>query len=683
MNSTPAHPVLTVSDLTVTLDLPTGPATAVNGVDLTIAAGEAVGMVGESGSGKSMTALAISRMLPSVGRISGGSIVFDGDDITHAGEHVMRRIRGGRIGMVFQDPLASLNPLMTVGAQITETLRLHGASAKEARRRAVELLQLVGIKNADRVVDDHPHEFSGGMRQRVMIAIAVANNPKLLIADEPTTALDVTIQAEILALLGRLRSELGTATLLITHDLGVVEENCDRVVVLYGGRIAETGRHTDVLDTPRHPYTSQLMRAVPRLSTKPELRLYTIPGSPPDLSRPALGCTFADRCSHAEQTCRDEQPPLLPSATNPSHLAACWVAGDTAAPPPPDHRPARVAEIALDVREDAAPVVVVDNLVIDYRAQRKRHAGAPAVDGVSLRASAGRTLGLVGESGCGKTSVSRAVAGLVPATSGSITIDGADWRSAGRADRVRMRRAVQMVFQDPYGSLNPRWRVRDIVSEPLRNGVDSDRGPAELLDLVGLPQRFLSRFPSELSGGQRQRVGIARALAMQPQIIVADEPVSALDVSVQAQVINLLSDLRDELDVGYVFVAHDLAVVRQVSDDLAVMYLGRIVEQGPAAEVFHRPRHPYTSVLMAAAPGMDRQTTQVHSAATAPPIDLSVGCRFRNRCPIGPLARADRTICETTDPQLVNQGAGHTAACHFAGELALAGAEAAQAAPLS
>jgi peptide/nickel transport system ATP-binding protein len=680
-------PLLAVRDLTVTIDLETGPATAVDGISFGIDRGQILGMVGESGSGKSMTAHAITRMLPAAARTSGGQVTFDGQDLTTADKRTMRQVRGGSIGMVFQDPLASLNPLMTVGAQISEALRLHGSSRATAAKRAVELLDLVGITNPGSAVHDRPHEFSGGMRQRVMIAMAIANNPKLLIADEPTTALDVTIQAEVLGLLTRLRDEFGMAIMLISHDIAIIEQVCDRVVVLYGGRIAETGRRSSVLSTPRHPYTYQLMQSVPRLAAPVQRRLYAIGGQPPDISQGTQGCRFMPRCEFAEQRCTT-QPPLRPGpGTASDHLAACWVISepgrqfDNATPAAPAEAADRAPDDAVPPPgteagspSRAAGVLVIDKLAVDYRRGGRRPGRQfPAVDSVSLTVSPGRTLGLVGESGSGKTTVARAALGLVRPTSGSVTVAGMEWHKARGADRARMRAAVQLVFQDPYASLNPRWRVRQIVAEPLGRRPPGQRAdPADLLQRVGLPVRFLDRYPDELSGGQRQRVGIARALACEPEILIADEPVSALDVSVQAQVINLLTELRDDLGVGLVFIAHDLAVVRHVSDDLAVMYRGRIVEQGPAEAIFTGPRHPYTAVLMASAPGQPTAATAMAGAlpvaASRPPADSRTGCRFRDRCPAGPLLHPERTVCTEQDPQLDGQPGSHRSACHFPDE---------------
>jgi peptide/nickel transport system ATP-binding protein len=592
--------------------------TLVDGVDLAIGEGEILGVVGESGAGKSMTALAMTRMLPAGVRMGAGTISFDGTDLAAADARTLRSVRGGRIGMVFQDPLSSLNPTMTVRAQIAEALRLHGSSRGEARRRAAELLALVGIREPG-AAGRYPHEFSGGMRQRVMIAIAVANNPRLLIADEPTTGLDVTIQAEVLALLTRLRDELGTAIMLITHDIGVVEQLCDRVTVLYGGRVAETGRLGQVTGGPRHPYTWQLIRSVPRLDDDPAVRLPAIPGAPPDPAEAGPWCLFASRCAFAEDRCRREEPALR-ARDDSAHAAACFVINDAGRDLALD-APIEPAASIAPVRPPAhgEPIVEVREAVVDYHARaRERHpdrVGPPAVDGVSLSICAGQVLGIVGESGSGKSSLARAIVGLESTSGGSVAVDGRDWGTASAEQRASMRRTVQLVFQDPLASMNPRWRVRQILAEPLRVTGETERTPEQLLELVGLGARLLERYPDELSGGQRQRVGIARALAVRPRVIVADEPVSALDVSVQAQVINVLSDLRDEFHVGLVFVAHDLAVARHICDEVAVMYRGRIVEQGPAETVLRHPRDPYTIRLVDSVPGRRRPAVASSPAA--------------------------------------------------------------------
>jgi peptide/nickel transport system ATP-binding protein len=589
-----------------------------DGVDLRIARGEVVGMVGESGAGKSLTALSVIRMLPHAARITGGRILFDGRDLASAGKATLRQLRGGQVGVVFQDPLSALNPLMTVGAQIEEALRLHGTARRQARSRAVELLALVGIHDPADAVHDYPHEFSGGMRQRVMFAIAVANNPRLLIADEPTTGLDVTIQAAVLRLILKLREELGTAVLLITHDIGVVEEVCDRVTVLYGGRVMEVGSGKQVLGTPRHPYTVELIRSVPRIDAEPVNQLAVIPGAPPLPGELASGCPFAPRCAFAMERCDTNVPQLAVGADGSG--IACWLTGDhpelRSRPIEPDvaQTPPRTAVSRAAVScaggGDGDPageaIVEISDLRICYgSAGRRGRATTPAaVDGVTLTASTGRVLGLIGESGSGKTSVAKAIVGLVKPTSGIVRVNGLSWTEATAAETAAMRHTVQLVFQDSLAAMDPRWRVRQIVSEPVRDGrYGFGLELVSLLEAVGLDRRFLDRYPDELSGGQRQRVGLARALAIGPRLIVADEPVSALDVSVQAQVINLLAELRDMFGVGLLLVTHDLAVARHLADEVAVMHHGRIVEQGPAARVFQEPREAYTAELIGSVPG--------------------------------------------------------------------------------
>ncbi|ROO85125.1 peptide/nickel transport system ATP-binding protein [Actinocorallia herbida] len=661
-------PLLEVRGLRVAFPGPDGPVTAVAGVGLTVGRGEVVGVVGESGSGKSVTARSIMGLLRPPGRIEEGTIILDGTDLRTLPAKAMRAVRGRRAAMVFQDPQSTLNPVRTVGDQVAEALTVHGAAKVRARERAVELLELVGIPDARRRAAAYPHEFSGGMRQRVVIAIALANDPDLLIADEPTTALDVTVQAQILRLLTRLRDDLGIAVLMITHDMGVVAEICDRVAVMYAGRVVETGPVTDVFAAPRHPYTAALLRAMPGGPG----RLAAIPGSPPDPAALPAGCAFHPRCPSAATRCAEARP-ALPDGP---HEAACWFPLPAAArraeavtTPRPDAGPGRA-----ETPGPVPPVLEVRELRVDVGRRGgllRRPAPVFAVDGVSLHVAAGETLGLVGESGCGKSTFSRAVVGLGPEPSGEILLDGHEIRPGG----AELRRAVQYVFQDPYGSLNPRRTIRQTLLEAIEAGggdPHDEEKAAEMLETVGLGRRHLDLRPHAFSGGQRQRVGIARALAASPRVLLCDEPVSALDVSIQAQIINLLADLRDGLGLGYLFIAHDLGVVRHLSDRVAVMYLGRIVETGPAERVYTAPLHPYTAALLSSSPepspGARRERIVLGGdppSAGAPPS----GCRFRTRCPIGPLHRSDRSICaETAPPRPGPDGA----ACHFPGELKVA-----------
>jgi peptide/nickel transport system ATP-binding protein len=665
-------PLLDVRDVRIDLRTPSGPAIAVEKLTFAVGAREILGVIGESGSGKSLSALAIVRMLPVAAQTVDGQVLFQGRDLLTLDDKAMRRVRGREIGIIFQDPLAYLHPLKRVGKQVEEVLTIHGVSPSQAHARAVELLTLVGIKNAKQRMDDYPHQFSGGMRQRVMIAMAVAHNPSLVIADEPTTALDVTVQQEILALLKRLRDELGTAVVLITHDMSIVEQTCDNVVVMYSGHIAEAGAAKEVLARPRHPYSRELLLSVPRLDVDVQQRLPAIPGQPPDPAHRPSGCPFNDRCPDVIDKCHSQMPPLLgisgPSQTD-GHAVACWVA------PLPSQSVAQAQPPREPTTEPAAagPTVVVDDIRVGFRQQRGlRRLTVVVLDGISLDLRPGRATGLVGESGSGKSTLARVVLGLQPVDHGRVVVSGHQWTSANDHDRAQMRRDVQMVFQDAYAAMNPRMRVHDIVAEPIRNfrlrrASEVTARVHELLDRVGLAPRHASLLPYQLSGGQRQRVGIARALAVEPRIVVADEPVSSLDVSVQAQVINLFADLRDDLGVGYLFITHDLAVARHLCDDIAVLYRGRIVEQGPAADIFHRPQHPYTSALLASAAGGVRAAGRAVLAGLDGPADG--GCRFSERCPVGPLVNPSRTRCVTDDPALELRGAEHLSACHFPGEV--------------
>ncbi|WP_432085870.1 ABC transporter ATP-binding protein [Streptomyces sp. bgisy095] len=622
-------PLLEVRCLDVGFTTPDGrPLHAVRDVSFTLRRGETLAVVGESGSGKSTTALALLRMLPGTGRITGGSVLLDGEDLATATEDRLREVRGARIGMIFQDPMTALNPVLSIGRHLDEVLRAHGtgtagtgtdgigadgaATAGKAprpdrparpgravrRARALELLRLVGIPDPERRLDDHPHQFSGGQRQRILIAMALAGEPDVLLADEPTTALDATVQDQILTLLGDLTRTTGTALVLITHNMGVVARACERVLVMYGGTVVEDGPTAEVLTRPRHPYTAGLLAAVPRLSAPSGTRLTGIPGTPPDLSLPLAGCAFAARCALAENHCHTTAPPLV--ALTDTVRAACLPAAERAEPLPPPPPPARI-----DRPAPGAVVLAAEGLRKTYRGRGRRT--FTALDDVSLTLAAGETLGIVGESGSGKSTLARVLAHAHPSDGGRILLDGEDVTRPGRAELHAVRRRVQMVFQDPYASLNPRMSVGEIVAEPLRafgTVAPAERAArvAELLRLVGLDPAAADRHPRSFSGGQRQRVGIARALAPEPSVLICDEPVSALDVSVQAQIVGLLTDLQRDLGLALVFIAHDLAVVRQVSHRIAVMHEGRIVETGAADELCERPRDPYTRALLAAAP---------------------------------------------------------------------------------
>ncbi|HEX2273880.1 MAG TPA: ABC transporter ATP-binding protein [Acidimicrobiales bacterium] len=668
--------VLAVEDLRVHFDTDVGVVKAVDGVSWSLGSGETLGIVGESGSGKSVAALTVLGLVPAPpARFPSGRVYFDGRDLLAAGETELRRVRGRRISMIFQDPLNSLNPVFEVGAQVAEAIRAHDKVGRAAaRRRAVDLLREVGIPDADRRSEEYPHQLSGGMRQRVMIAMALALDPQVLLADEPTTALDVTVQAQIMDLLGRLRADRGTAMVLISHDLGLVAGQADRVVVMYAGRVAEVAPVEDLYHRPRHAYTLGLLSSLAHLGGGAGHRLRAIPGQPPSLLAVPPGCPFHPRCGFATEVCRAEAPPLAPKE-HPGHLAAC-------------HHSDRVAEAAAATLEPAAavyrnrhmttagsqgtpPLLEVDGLAKHYRV---RGGTMRAVDGVSFTVGRGETLALVGESGCGKSTTARSVLRLVEPTSGAVRFDGENITGASPARLRALRREMQMVFQDPYASLNPRMTVRTILSEPFRvHGLDPDGQVTRLLDLVGLGSEHSGRYPHELSGGERQRVGIARAVALGPKLVVCDEPVSALDVSIQAQVLNLLANLQEELRLAYLFIAHDLSVVRHIAHRVAVMYQGGLVELADRETLFERPAHPYTQALLSAVPVPDpvKQRARpriVVRGDVSSPVDPPGGCRFRSRCPkfATELADAERRRCIEDAPALVDRGHGHPAACHYA-----------------
>ncbi len=679
------RPLLEVSHLRTVFDTEEGTVVAVDDVSFEVGEGEVFAIVGESGSGKSVTALSLMGLIGGGrGHVAGGQIRFAGRDLLAEGERGWRRLRGRDISMIFQDPMTSLNPVYTVGDQVAEVVRIHTKCTRAAAMEsAVEMLARVGIPNPRRRAGEYPHQFSGGMRQRAMIAMAMIGQPRLLIADEPTTALDVTIQAQILDLLASIRSEYGTAIILITHDLGVVAGFSDRVMVMYGGRVHETGPTRDIFYRSRGPYTWGLLDTIPRLDRPPGLDLNPIEGSAPSLITPPPGCRFEPRCRHAQDVCRDSVPSLVPHREG-GHLTACHFADD---PEWLGSRPSAgsVVEAPARIRrrESSALLEVVDlvkHIPITGGMVLSRRAGhVKAVDGISLSINRGETFGLVGESGCGKTTTGRLIMRLLRPTSGQIRFGGQDVLSLSGSDLRTYRRKVQMVHQDPYASLNPRMRLRDIVAEPLRiHGEDTRAGirkrVQELFEVVGLDVTYGSRYPHELSGGQRQRIGIARALALQPELLILDEPVSALDVSIQAQILNLLSQLQHELDLTYLIIAHDLAVVRHLSRRVGVMYLGRIVEMGDREEVYQRPSHPYSQALLSAipVPDPDRERARVVRRLKGDPpspSDPPPGCTFHPRC-----WKAE-DLCTAEVPQLETRITdGTLSACHFAAPIEPSGA---------
>ena len=750
-------PVLDIENLSTHIKLTNSVVQAVGNVDMKIDAGETLGVVGESGCGKSMTGLSIMGLLPPGGSIVGGSIKLDGRELVGLKQEELRQVRGNDIAMIFQDPLTSLDPTKTIGYQVAEPVRLHqGVSKAQALHRAVEVMSLVGLPRPKERLDDYPHQLSGGLRQRVMIAMALANEPKLLIADEPTTALDVTIQAQILALLRDLKDRLGMAMLLITHDMGVIAGHADRVNVMYAGRVVETAEVRELFNEMHHPYTQALLASIPQLDQDANKALHAIPGLPPDLSHLPQGCRFAARCSRATDKCRTDEPSL--SGKTYEHRFSCWhpvdgplalavigEAGPDAASTglvssdaesvaeaalPPDkagYTPEFVAdapladaaaadgevpevaaeadetqetreaeaivvaaglEVTADGRlevtermvevtaangDGVAPLLEITNLVKEFPITsgvlQRKVGSVKAVSDVSFSVPAGTTFGLVGESGCGKTTIGRMIVALEKPNSGAITLGGMNVSKLRGTELRRKRRDLQIMFQDPQSSLDPRMRVGAIIGEPLAvQHLGSKRAQRdrvfELLGEVGLPRNAVERYPHEFSGGQRQRIGLARALTLNPRLIVADEPVSALDVSIRAQVLNLMKRLQASHGLTYVVISHDLAVVKYMAERIGVMYLGKLVELGSAQNIYERAAHPYTAGLIATIPvpkpSLERAKKGAAIKGELPsPVNPPSGCRFRTRCPFA------QERCAAEEPKLRSFGPGHVAACHF------------------
>ena len=712
--------VLEVTDLRVSFPGEKGKRLeAVRGLSYQVRRGETLAIVGESGSGKSVSSMAAIGLLPTNAAVT-GSVRFRGRELLGLGDKEMSRIRGAGISMVFQDPLSALTPVYRVGEAIAAAIRVHqDMSSEAATRRAVELLELVGIPDPVRRAQAFPHEFSGGMRQRVMIAMAIANDPDVIIADEPTTALDVTVQAQILEVLATAKEATGAAIVLITHDLGVVAGFADRATVMYAGRPVETATVEELFAAPpKMPYTAGLLGSLPRLDAGRGARLRSIPGSPPSLLELGAGCPFAARCEFVVDVCRTAEPELVEVGRG--RAAACHRSGEgldlMAAPVEPEPVAAEVAagaaaeaaveptgesevEVATTAAADpdrgvAEPVLTVRGLIKHHPLTkgsiiRRRIGTVRAVDGVSLDIAAGSTLALVGESGSGKTTTVMEILRLHTPQAGSISVLGHDLDELNRGRNVRrrakqVRAGIAAVFQDPLASLDPRLPVGDLLAEPLRTHGHTKIAPRvrELLEMVGLEASHANRFPREFSGGQRQRVAIARALALEPRLVVLDEPVSALDVSVRAGILNLLADLQRELGLAYLFVSHDLAVVRHVADRVAVLNLGRVVEYGQADSVFEDPRHPYTRALLSAVPVPDPVVERRRERIVLPgdppspvvldgDVEALRGCRFRSRCPLYAALEDDsaRGLCESQDPELtaVETGADRSAACHHLG----------------
>ena len=658
-------PLLEVIDLKTFFDGELGEVRAVDGVSFHIGWGETLAMVGESGSGKSVTGLSIMRLLDGTGRITGGSILLNGENLLAKPEAEMRRIRGNAISMIFQEPMTSLNPVFTVGDQIAETIALHKrVGSVAAKSQAIEMLDLVGIPEPAKRFDLFPHHMSGGMRQRVMIAMALSCSPKLLIADEPTTALDVTIQAQILDLMRRLQKELGMSILFITHDLGVVAEVADRVVVMYAGRAVEQAPVAEIFAHPLMPYTIGLLESVPRVdrSAHRQQRLRAIPGNIPNPAELPKGCAFHPRCRFAIAACRRDAPPLEDSGKG--HSTRCLRSSEMPVLLA-NERDAAPAPIVAGMAGPAATsrrLLEVKGLSVSFPTSGGR---VQAVSNISFDIGAGEVVGLVGESGSGKTTVGQAILRLVEPTGGKVIFDGIDIAGLDRSGLRGLRRRMQIIFQDPFASLNPRMTVEEIVGEAfaihkLESGAKRRARIVEILESVGLSSDHMRRYPHEFSGGQRQRIGIARALAVKPQFIVADEPVSALDVSIQAQVVNLLQDLKQQLGLTLLFIAHDLGVVEYLCDRVIVMYLGRIMEIAPARRLYANPTHPYTEALLSGVPIPDPSVKReriILEGEIPSPVNPPSGCVFRTRCR---LATAE---CAKVIPPLKELEPGHFCAC--------------------
>lgn len=673
-------PLLEVNNLQTQFKTDRGIVRAVDGISYRIERGETFGVVGESGAGKSVTGLSILDLIEEPGEIVGGEVLYKGQDLLQMDEEEIREIRGNEIAVVFQDAATAFNPAFTIGQQIADVIREHkDVSDTEAREQAVQLLDDVDIPNPQERIEDYPHQFSGGMRQRALIAMALSCDPELIIADEITTGIDVTTQATILELLSRLRAERGLSMQFITHDMGVIAEICDRVGVMYAGELIESGTLTEVFTEPKHPYTVGLLNALPQSKGAKE-NLESIPGNMPDLIDVPSGCSFRDRCEHATDECANVEPGLtetIPEDPGSEHASACLRVDEIDwARQALDDAPETVFDESQRASEPREEIVSVSNLrkyfdpesqsLLDRLLNERKH--VHAVDGVSFNIYEGETLGLVGESGCGKTTLGRTITQLYEPDEGTVLFAGADVIDAGRKELRELRSEYQVIFQDPFSSLNPRRTVENIIGRPMElHGIVDSKAERkervkELLVEVGLKESHIDRYAHEFSGGQKQRIGIARALSVEPDFIVADEPVSALDVSVQAKILNLLMDLQNKYDLTYLFIAHDLNVVRHISDRIMVMYLGEIIEKGPVGEVFTPPYHPYTEILLSSVPSPTPDETPERKSPQGElpsPSDPPSGCRFHTRCPYA------MPECETTSPDSIEVADGHTINCHL------------------
>jgi peptide/nickel transport system ATP-binding protein len=669
-------PLLQIESLQTSFATGRGLVRAVDGVTLNIERGKTFALLGESGCGKSMTALSTMRLVPEpAGRITHGAIRLHGEDLLQLPEVAMRKVRGNRIAMIFQEPMTSLNPVLTIGQQIGESVKLHaGQSGRAVQTRVLELLQAVGIPDPAQRYHEYPHQLSGGMKQRIMIAMALAGEPELLIADEPTTALDVTIQAQVLDLMRQLQKDTGMAILLITHDLGVVSEMADHVAVMYAGEIVEEADRAEFFANPKHPYSRKLFASLPKRE-KRQQRLAVIPGHVPSLATQFSGCRFADRCDAAWDVCRQQTPGWI---AQDSGGVRCFL-HDASQIVPPTSLQVEASEPATATinngKKAEGSLLTVDGLKVHFPIHkgllRRVVNHVKAVDDISLSIPAGHTLALVGESGCGKTTVGKGILRLTPPTAGRVDFAGVDLSTLSSAQLRSHRSDLQIIFQDPFSSMNPRMMVTDIIEEGMiTQGIGGEAAARaarvnQLLEQVGLSADIKQRYPHEFSGGQRQRICIARALAVEPQLIICDEPTSALDVSVQAQILNLLKDLQDQLGLAYLFITHDLSVVEYLAHEVAVMYLGRIVEQGTVQDVMQNPLHPYTKALLSAVPLIEsataRQVVRVQGEMPSP-VNPPSGCHFHPRCPQAMPECAQRY----PEPRLA--GAGHMTRCFLYAE---------------
>ena len=680
--------LLEVENLRTQFNTENGRIVAANDVSFALEAGETMGLVGESGAGKSVTARSLLQLIDPPGEIVGGKVLFDGTDLLSLSEVEMRSIRGNRIAMIPQDPMTALNPVLTVGEQITETIRQHqGLSQSAARERAIEAMEDVEIPDADSRIDDYPHEFSGGMRQRVLIAIGLSCEPDVIIADEPTTALDVTTQAKTLGLLNDLQAEKGMAILMITHNLGVVAQTCDHVGVMYAGNLVERATVEDLFRHPRHPYTRGLLDSIPEIDASYD-ELPALPGSMPDLGDLPTGCNFTDRCAYAVEACREGSDPDLRRIEDSASAAACVRAEELdLSEPAVSPEPAAVHERE---KSDGAVLFEAKGLKKHFPAGEgalgdlslvRADGGLPkltrkrvkAVDGISFTIREGETVGLVGESGCGKSTVAKTALRLLEPTAGEVYFNGQPLHEMSGRELRSVRQEMQIVFQDPQSSLNPRKTVGQILGRAMeKHDIASGREKrdriVELLERVGLTDETADAYPHEFSGGQQQRIAIAHALAVEPRLIVCDEPVSALDVSVQAQILNLLNEIQADLGLSYLFISHNIGVVRHICDRVAVMYLGTIAEFGTVGEVFSPPYHPYTESLLSAVPHADPERTSERillEGSVPSPVNPPSGCPFHTRCP-----KKIGDVCVREDPLLEEKTAenGHRIACHLSVE---------------